>query len=366
MKLARMCQRFAPLIWFSKDYWRVRDPYGVELDTFPSALGVVTRLACRRAKQEGVDVDGLLRKAGLSNQQIDNPRIRLAVKAQIQFLDLAARALKDDCLGFHLAQKFDLRTIGLLHYVLASSETLDEALQRAARYSAIVNEGITLRFHEGENLGLRFQYAGVARHTDRHQIEFGVTTLVRICRQLTNRHLSTNRVTFTHQRKKEVTEFKTFFGSDVAFGAAADELAFSSSIKGMPIIGADPYLNDMLVEYCEEAISARAAKRNSFRSNVENAIALLLPHGQARAGTVARKLGVSRRTLARRLASEKLTFAEVVQRLKSDLARRHLADDSLSISEIAWLLGYQDVSAFTHAFKRWTGEAPRRARQLSS
>jgi AraC-like DNA-binding protein len=250
--------------------------------------------------------------------------------------------------------------------VLASSETLDEALQRAARYSAIVNEGITLRFNEGENVGLRFEYAGVARHTDRHQIEFGMAAFVRTCRQLTNRHLSTSSVSFTHQRKKEVTEFKIFFGGDVAFGAAADELAFSSSIKGMPIIGADPYLNDMLIGYCEEAISARATKPNSFRLNVENAVALLLPHGNARADTVARKLGVSRRTLARRLASEKLTFAEVVQRLKSDLARRHLADDSLSISEIAWLLGYQDVSAFTHAFKRWTGEAPRRARQLSS
>src|SRR5215469_11450815 len=247
----------------------MRDPYGVDLDAFPSTLGIVTRLACRRAKQEGVEVDALLRSAGLSSQQIDNPRIRLAVKAQIKFLDLAARTLKDDCLGFHLAQKFDLRTIGLLHYVLASSETLDEALQRAARYSAIVNEGITLRFHEGENVGLRFEYGGVARHTDCHQIEFGMAALVRICRQLTNRHLSTNRVSFTHQRKKEVTEFTTFFGSDVAFGAAADELAFSSSVKGMPIISADPYLNDMLVEYCEEAISARAAKRNSFRSNVE-------------------------------------------------------------------------------------------------
>jgi AraC-like DNA-binding protein len=344
----------------------VRDPYGVDLDTFPSALGIVTRLACRRATQEGVEVNALLRAAGLSNEQIDNPRMRLPVKAQIQFLDLAASALKDDCLGFHLAQKFDLRMIGLLHYVLASSETLDEALQRAARYSAIVNEGITLRFHEGENVGLRFEYAGVARHTDRHQIEFGMAAFVRTCRQLTNRHLSASGVSFTHQRKKEVTEFKIFFGSDVAFGAAADELAFSSSIKGMPIIGADSYLNDMLIGYCEEAISARATKPNPFRSNVENAVALLLPHGNARAETVARKLGVSRRTLARRLASEKLTFAKVVQRFKSDLARRHLADDSLSISEIAWLVGYKDVSAFTHAFKRWTGKTPRTARQLSN
>ena len=133
----------------------------------------------------------------------------------------------------------------------------------------------------------------------------------------------------------------------------------------MPVVGADPYLNDLLVEYCEEAISARSSKHSSFVSSVENEVALLLPHGEARASTVASKLGVSRRTLARRLASENLTFAGVMQRLKSDLAKRHLADESLSISEIAWLLGYQDASAFTHAFKRWTGKTPRAARQLS-
>jgi AraC-like DNA-binding protein len=328
-------------------------------------MGIVTRLACDRARQEGVEVDPLLRKAGLSRQQIDDPRSRLSVKAQIQFLELAARALGDDRFGFHLAQKFDLRMAGLLHYVLASSDTLDDALQRAARYSAIVNEGITLNFFEGKGIGLGLEYAGVARHTDCHQIEFAMVTLMRICRQLTNRHLPASRVNFTHQRKKSIAQFRTFFGSDVTFGATVDELAFSSSIVGMPIVGADPYLNDLLVEYCEEAISTRASKPSSFGSNVENAVAHLLPHGRARASTVARKLGVSRRTLARRLASEKLTFASVVQRLKSDLAKRHLADESLSISEIAWLLGYQDVSAFTHAFKRWTGKAPRATRQLS-
>jgi AraC-like DNA-binding protein len=74
-------------------------------------------------------------------------------------------------------------------------------------------------------------------------------------------------------------------------------------------------------------------------------------------------LGVSRRTLARRLSSEGLTFGGVLQQLKADLAKRHLADETLSISEIAWLLGYQEVSAFTHAFRRWTGKAPTAIRQ---
>jgi AraC-like DNA-binding protein len=341
----------------------VRDTNGVELDTFPSAMGIITRLAYDRAKREGVEVNGLLRKAGLTHQQIVDPRARLPVKAQIKFIDLAAVALKDDRLGFHLAQKFDLRKVGLLYYVLASSDTIDEALQRAARYSAIVNEGITLRFHERKNIGISFEYVGVARHSDCHQIEFAMVALIRTCRELTNRHLQASQVSFNHRRSNDTSEFRTFFGSDVMFSAAVDEVDFSSSIKQMPILGADPYLNGLLVEYCEQAISARATKPSSFELSVENALALLLPHGEARANAIARKLGVSRRTLARRLASERLTFAGLVQRFKCDLAKRHLEDKTLSISEIAWLLGYQDVSAFTHAFKRWTGTAPRAVRQ---
>ena len=343
----------------------MRDSNGNNLDTFPSAMGVVTRLACGRARQEGVEVELLLRKAGLTHQQIDDPCARLAVKSQIRFLELAATTLKDEGLGFHLAQKFDLRMGGLFYYVLASSDTLGEALRRGVRYSAIVNEGITLRLREGKAIRISFEYAGVARHSDRHQIEFAMATLVRTCRQLTNRHLPASRASFTHQRSDDTSEYRTFFGSDVRFGAAVDEVAFPTSIRQIPVVGADPYLNELLISYCDQALAARSTKRSTFGSSVENVIALHLPHGKARVGEIARKLGVSQRTLARRLSSEGLTFAGVLQRLKSDLARRHLADETLSISEIAWLVGYQDVSAFTHAFKRWTGRAPRAIRQAS-
>jgi Arabinose-binding domain of AraC transcription regulator, N-term len=277
---------------------RMRDSNGNGLDTFPSALGIVTRLACRRAELEGVETELLLRKAGLTHQQIDNPGTRLAVKNQIRFLDLAATTLKDNCLGFHLAQKFDLRMSGLFHYVLASSETLGEALQRGVRYSAIVNEGITLKLREEKEIGINFEYAGVTRHTDRHQIEFAMATLVRTCRQLTNRHLPASRASFTHQRGDDTSEYRTFFGSDVRFGAAVDEVAFPTSIRQIPVVGADPYLNELLINYCDQALAARSTKRSSFGSSVESVIALHLPHGKARVGEIARKLGVSQRTLA--------------------------------------------------------------------
>ena len=154
---------------------------------------------------------------------------------------------------------------GLFYYVLASSDTLGEALQRGVRYSAIVNEGITLRLREGKGIRINFEYAGVARHSDRHQIEFSMVTLVRICRQLTNRHVRPSRVSFTHRRKDDASELRTFFGSDVTFGAAADEVAFPTSIKQMAVVDADPYLNDLLIKYCEQAIAAAVDEAEFIR-----------------------------------------------------------------------------------------------------
>jgi AraC-like DNA-binding protein len=340
----------------------MRDSRTKRLDRIPKAEGVIARLAYTHAAEKGANVDLLLRKAGLSPWQIDDPDASLEVRAQIKFLNLVADALSDDLLGFHLSQNFDPRRVGLLHYVLASSDTLAEAIRRAARYSSIVNEGIKLTQCESKGISLVFEYLGISRHLDRHQIEFWMAGLMRICRQLTDRHLIADSVTFVHQRSV-TSELRSFYGCELKFGADADETTFPFSVRNLPIVSADPYLNKLLVKYCEEALAHRGKNRSSFGTSVENAITVLLPHGNAQISEVAHRLGTGRRTLARRLASEGLTFTGVLDALRSDLAKRHLADHDLSISKIAWLLGYSDVSAFTNAYKRRTGQTPRQTRQ---
>jgi AraC-like DNA-binding protein len=328
----------------------------------PSAAGTLSRLACARAREAGIEVAPLMVKAGVTSRQVEDDKVWLSVQGQIKFLELIADALQDDFLGFHLARDFDLREIGLLYYVMNSAELLGDAFRRAERYSTIVNEGISLRVREGQEIGVTFTYVGVERHSDRHQIESWVTAVVRACRQLTNRRLLPSSVRFVHRRKGGCPELDRFLGCDVVFGAEADEVAFPGTVKQMPVVGADPYLNELLIKYCEEARSHRDAGRGTLRVSLENAIAPLLPHGKARADEVAGRLGLSPRTLARRLASEGLTFDGILSELRADLAKRYLRDDALAISQIAWLVGYKEVSAFTHAFKRWTGKTPREAR----
>ena len=143
----------------------------------------------------------LMVKAGVTRQQVEDDSVRLTVQGQIRFVELVADALQDDLLGFHLARDYDLREIGLLYYVLNSSELLGDAFRRAERYSTIVNEGVSLHVREGKELALTFTYVGVERLSDRHQIESWVTSLVRVCRQLTNRRLLPSSVRFVHRRK---------------------------------------------------------------------------------------------------------------------------------------------------------------------
>ena len=334
----------------------------MRIHSMPSATGAIARLLSARLRESGVQLAPLLSRAGLTVEQIDDRSARLKVQSQIRFLELGAEALQDDSLGFHLALDFDLREVGLLYYVLASSETLADALYRAERYNGIVNEGISLRVRAKHETAITLSYVNVERESDRHQIEFWLTSLVRLNRQLTNRRLAPRRISFVHHRAETPPELRSFLGCEIEFGSNVDEVVFPDAVKLMPIVNADPHLNELLIKYCEEALAHRETNCSTLRSSVENAIAPLLPHGKARADEIARRLGMSHRTFARRLSAEGLTFSKILDELKVDLAKGYLKGDDLPISQIAWLLGYREVSAFTHAFKRWTGMTPRQSR----
>jgi AraC-like DNA-binding protein len=322
----------------------------------PMTTGVVTRQAYARAKASGLALQPLLNRAGITSHQIKDRSAHLRVRDQIEFLNLVAAALRDKLLGFHLGERVELRELGLFYYVLASSETLVEAFRRAARYIWILNEGVVQACIEGRDLDITARYAGVSRHLDRHQTEFWAVVMLRIARKLTGIHLQAKSVRLVHPRRA-CSELNRVFGCKVEFDCKADEITFAGPVGRLPVVNADPYLNRVLLKYCEEAVAHRPRRPESARTSVENAIVPVLPHGGARAGRVARRLGLSQRTLARRLASEGLTFSAVLSDLRRDLALRYIAEKELTISQIAWLLGYQEVGAFSHAFKRWTGKA---------
>jgi AraC-like DNA-binding protein len=334
------------------------------LASLPTASGGLSRLAANRVRRGDIKLEPLLSRVGLTIDQIGDPERRIDARNQIAFLEIAAEALNDQFLGLSLAEEFDCRDLGLLYYVMTSSDTLGGAFQRASRYSRVTNEAIWLQYREAFEPTLCLNYSGIPRHADRQQIEFCMLALVRVSRLLCGRQLLPVRVSMMHVRSEGISKFARFLGKDIEYGSDADEIVFPAGSAEWPVVNADPRLSKILLKVCEESLTARKDSSGAFRITVENTIAPLLPHGQAHANEIAQKLGMSERTLSRRLAEEGVTFIEVLQQLKASLANRYLEDQGMPISKIAWLLGFEDASSFSHACRRWTGKSPRELRHF--
>ena len=325
----------------------------------------MARLAAARLRDEGIDPGPLLEQAGLTSAQAADIGAWVDAGQQVRFLNLAADVLPDTMLGFHLALDFDMRQAEMLYFVLASSPTLGEAFARVSRYSSVANESIMLSTVSENGTVLRFGYSGVPRHLDRHQMEFWITALVRIFRYLSETDLRPVRVSVTHPRFHGSEAFEDFLRCKVSFQAdpsGVDEIVFAGGVDTLSLRKADPYLSRVMVSQCEQAVANHARVRGSLRERVENEIAQALPHGRALMEDVARTLGMSKRTLARHLSEESATYMEILEGVRLDMAKHYLRDSTLPISEIAWLLGYAETSAFTNSFKRWTGSPPRHVR----
>ena len=237
-------------------------------------------------------MDALLKNAGLTRAQIRKPDVRFRSEvSEIPSSELA-RHLNDEFLAISLLnQSICVNLTDLLRPHL--SEDLPNALMRLARYSAIHNEGVDIRFSGRQGISISFEYVGVVRTSDRHQIEFFVAILVRLCRQLTGRNLSPLRVRLMHRRSEIPAELRALFGCPVEFGSPTDQVIFPFDAKEVALPNADPYLNRLMQQYCENVLSMRRIKAGDWRSKVENVIAPLLPHGEATIENVARRLGVS-------------------------------------------------------------------------
>ena len=340
-----------------------------------SALPTVTGFAVGRAiaalRRRGVAVAPLLRRAGLTERDFEScPRRRVPAAAQARFLELAAEATEDGAFGLHLAEGTDPRDSGVLFYIASGARDVGEALALFFRYARIVNEAARFKLtRTPEGLRIELDVAGLARHRIRQNVEFGVAVILKALREAAGRRVSPSRVQFAHARASDLGEFERYYLCPVEFGRAANEAApsdvleFSNDTLAVPLLTADPKLVEALKPFCDRAASERSTAKGTLRAVVEQEAERLLPHGKAHIETVAKSLGLSERTLSRKLAGEGGTFGEVVDKLRRSLAAHYLKEPGFSLSQIAWLLGYEGSTSFNHAFKRWTGRSPSIARK---
>ncbi len=339
----------------------------------PTTMGFAAKNAIDALRRRNIATAPVLREAGISERDLaaSSPlHHRISAMGLSRLLDCAAEAIEDTAFGLHLAEQADPRNAEIFFYVVSAAETVGEALALLARYSRIANEAVRVKLTATpESLVVETGFVGLPRPLGRQGAEFMMAVILRGLRELAGRNIRPIRAAFAHARNADLPEYERFFGCPVEFGRVVDEgiasdlLEFSTDAVAAPLLTADPKLLKALEPFCDLAAKERRTASDTLRAEVEKEAEKLLPHGKAQKQTVARALGMRARTFARRLAVEDTTYEEVVGQLRRSLALQYLKDAGMSLSQIAWLLGYEESTSFSHAFRRWTGRSPSMVRK---
>ncbi|MFL5349061.1 MAG: AraC family transcriptional regulator [Hyalangium sp.] len=313
-------------------------------------------------RAHGQDPSPLLREFSLPADVESVPEISLPLSTLRAFLEAAELRSGDPFIGLHVAQAFKRGTYGLVEYIARASSTLRETFHRIARYMALLNDRMVASFQETASTGT-FTYGvpGEPLSYGRHANEFGLALFVHVGRQLAGQPWNPLSVTFAHPAPRDCAPLTAHFGVVPSFGGGMNVLTLAASTLDLPVTSADPVLLSVL-ERAAGTPPPRDSAPPGFVQRVHEAIRASLRDGAPKMETVAKQLHVSARTLQRRLAEHHTSFQDAADAVRSELARQYLRDPHLGISEVAFLLGYSEISTFDRAFKRWTGMTPREFR----
>lgn len=309
----------------------------------------------------GVDAEALLAAVPLSAAQLQDLEARLPSEVADRLWHHAARLSGDDLLGVHVAQQILPADFGGLGFAVRSSATVGESYQRVARYLRLLVADGTLSLHEdGRRARLRCALQGP--RPSRHAVECLMMTLLHIGRRGADHPFAPTLVRFRHGAPASAAALQEAFGGPLRFEQEHDELWLDRGLLELPLRESEPALAMVLDRHLEE--QARALPRSSgILDRVRAALLVDLKNGEPTLAQTASRLSMSPRTLQRHLQQAGTTQKELLRELREGLARRYLGEQSESIAEITFLLGFSEVSTFHRAFKRWTGKTPLAYRQ---
>lgn len=278
-------------------------------------------------------------------------------------LDAAARSLGNPSVGLHLAERFELATLGPFSYAVLNAPTLGTALRNVERYSGSVASDAQPRLEvEGDTASLVLPTWGDDSEDFRQLSEAATLVLLRMLHRLAGPGWSPLAVELRHARPPDVGEHRRLLGSVVRFGCPADRIRFAKADLDRTVHAADRFLLP-IVELQLKDVVADGSGADPWLREVEMTVASHVCDGHPGIRTIAPRLGSSVRTLQRRLEERGLSYKQVVADVRLRLARQYLEESGPSLGEIAFLLGYSELSAFDRAFRKWTGDSPGRYRR---
>jgi AraC-like DNA-binding protein len=331
----------------------------------PSVLASVTRHLVDAAVRLGVSREAVLSRAGLEEEALSDADARVPFGSHMTVWQLLVHAAGGRDIGIELGRELPLSSLGVLGHALGQARTLRDALPFYRRCAPLVSDLFMPHVAERDGRVVFEAVTPPAFVPLRHPAEMCLAAAVTLVRALTEVSWPILAVRFQHAAPPSRAGVIAFFGHRVEFGAPSSRVELDAAALSAPIRKADPRLFEYLTRHAE-ALTARLPEPASVAERLRREIASALREGEPPQEWLARRFGMSGRTLQRRLKEEGTSFARVVDETRRDLAMLYLGEPRLSAAEVSFLLGYAEPTAFFRAFRRWTGATPREYRTLAA
>ncbi len=306
----------------------------------------------------GGSPDGILRAAGLDRRALADRDGFIPALEFAAALDRAAQVTGDDCFGLHFGEHYHPKTIGALTYVVLNSPTMGVAFDNVARYLRIHNEAARVSFSSGRRWAyLRHGLPDIPFSIRRQHEEYSLALGIGALRLMAGTEWSPVEVQFEHPATSDTSEHSRVFGAPVAFGCKGNAFVIEREFCGREVPAADRRLYSLLERQLDRLLE-EAPPEDGFLGRVRRVAARAVRHGDPQLSRLATAVGCTPRTLQRRLRESGTDFKALVDDTRHRLALRHLRQGRQTLTDIAYLLGYSEVSAFNRAFRRWTGSTP--------
>ncbi len=331
-----------------------------------SALSSWVLLIAKAIDSYGCDSEQIFAKAGLDYSRLRDPVARFSFSAVRRLWVLASEATEDPCFAMTVANFWHPTTLHALGYSWLASNNLEEAFERAVRYSHIINTAANgiLKIEKSVNAyrliidASRFNPPPVPASIDAAMAMFLVMS-----RAAYGEEFRPLRVSIQSDEPACADRIRDFYQAPVIFSQAENALWLDPEVVSRPLATANPELvriNDRIVtDYLAQL------DRSDVTMRVKSELIGRLPGGRSSEEDIAISLNISQRTLQRKLKEQGKTFTGLLETTRRELSLQYVRDPQYSFNEITFLLGFTEPGNFSRAFKRWYGKSPSQYRHDS-
>ncbi|MDH6146747.1 MULTISPECIES: AraC family transcriptional regulator [Paraburkholderia] len=301
------------------------------------------------ARSVGLDPYRKLADAGINRSVLLDPDIMIPAEAVARLLETSARAAAIEDFGLRMAETRELSNLGSLGFVMREQPTLRRALGSMAHYLRLQNEAVVMRIEETAGLAIiREELMGVVPGSMRQATELVLAVLFRLLSMVLGASWKPRTICFTHSAPASVAMHTRVFGAPVEFNQDFDGIVCVTSDLDAAIPAYDPVMAQQVRRYLDSMLLQTNA---TMSDKVTKLVVALLPSGTCSVDRIAQHLGVDRRTVHRHLAQHGDSYLSIVDTVRAGLVMRYVDNADRPLSEVAALVGFSSLSAFS----RWFG-----------